>query len=140
MTPTATPSPQWEDDPYVKANPETQEFWRAAAEARFLLPRCRACGQHHWHPRIMCPMCGGADLEWIQASGRGSVFSFTVMRTAAQPFVLAYVQLEEGPVLLTHVIDCPFEAVHVGQAVEVRWRKTDEGRCVPVFAPAIPPR
>ncbi len=127
--------PDWHDDPYVRAYPESTPFWEAAAQGRLVLPRCRACGEHHWHPRAMCPLCGSADLEWTASAGRGTVYSYSIVRAKSGPYVLAYVRLDEGPVLLTNLVDCAHDDVRIDQRVHARFRATDEGRSVPVFAP-----
>jgi uncharacterized OB-fold protein len=90
--PTPTPHP----------NLETQRFWDATLEGRLELPRCTSCEFVIWYPRELCPECGSTDVEWFEASGRGEVYSFSVTRRMpgrwgkAAPFVLAYVELDEG--------------------------------------------
>ena len=124
------------DDPYVAAYPETLPFWEAAAAGRLLLKFCRQCGRTHWYPRALCPHCHSSDLEWRESAGWGSVYSFTVVRRAEPPYVLAYVQLEEGPRLLTNIVDCDPDSVQIGQRVSVTFRPAAEGRAMPVFRPA----
>ncbi|MDQ8030770.1 MAG: Zn-ribbon domain-containing OB-fold protein [Bordetella sp.] len=121
------------EDPYVKAFPETEAFWRASAEGRFLLPRCQACGRLHWHPRAFCPFCHADAIEWVQASGRGEVYSFSIVRRPGAPYVLAYVRLDEGPILMTNIVDGDPAAVRVGMRVNVGFRATEHGRMAPVF-------
>src|SRR5277367_994800 len=105
--------------------PETAAFWAATARGELLLARCPACGAVIWYPRGLCPDCGSTSVEWVAASGRGTVYSFTVVRRGegryreAVPYVLAYVELDEGPRMLTNIVDCPTEDVRVGQSVEV---------------------
>jgi uncharacterized protein len=122
-------------DPFVEAFPETRPFWDAAAQGTFLLPRCNSCGQSHWHPRAHCPSCHGTDLSWVQGSGRGTVYSYTVVRRPDAPYVLAYVQIEEGPILMTNVVGCEPETVRIGMRVKVSFRPTPTGRHAPVFIP-----
>jgi uncharacterized OB-fold protein len=126
----------FESDAYAAAYPETRPFWEAAAEGRLLVKACRACGRAHWYPKVVCPFCRSTDLEWRQASGRGTVYTYSVMRRVEVPYVLAYVTLEEGPTLMTNIVDCDVDAVRIGQAVQVRFRPAPQGRSVPVFAPA----
>ena len=78
---------------------ETQPFWDAAREGRFLVKRCRACGKAHWYPRTHCPFCASADTEWTEAGGEGSIYSYSVMRRADPVYVMAYVTLDEGPTM-----------------------------------------
>jgi uncharacterized protein len=125
-------------DPFVEAFPETRPFWDAAAQGIFLLPRCNACGQFHWHPRAHCPFCHGTDLGWMHGSGRGMVYSYTIVRRPNAPYVLAYVQIDEGPILMTNVVDCDPESVRIGMPVKVCFRPTQTGRHAPVFTPSVP--
>jgi uncharacterized OB-fold protein len=103
--------------------PEDSPFWAAAAEDRLVLPRCRACGTYIWFPRAFCPDCHSSDIEWAAATGRGSVYSFTVNHRGAGPwaelvpYVIAYVELEEGPRVLTNIVDADPAAVRIGDAV-----------------------
>ena len=116
--------------------PESAEFWKAAAEGRFLIKRCTACGKPHWYPRAICPFCMSDRTEWIEASGRGTIYSHSTMRRAPVPFTLAYVTLEEGPVMMTNLVDCDFDKLGIGQPVTIRFVPTEGGPPVPCFTPA----
>lgn len=129
----------FQQDPYVREYPETLPFWQAAEDGKFLLPRCAACGQCHWYPRAHCPLCGAADIGWCEASGRGTIFSYSVMRAGPAPYCLAYVALDEGPLLLSNIVDADLEALRIGQPVRVAFNRAATGRCMPVFAPAPSP-
>jgi uncharacterized OB-fold protein len=105
---------------------ETKPFWDATQAGTLLLKRCRSCESVFWYPRTMCPVCGSLDTEWTEASGRGSVHSFTIVRRGgpgvyqdAVPYVLAYVELDEGPRVLTNIVDCDPDAVRIGDGVSV---------------------
>jgi uncharacterized OB-fold protein len=132
----ASPDADWQNDPYAAAYPETGPFWEAAQAGRLLLKACRQCDRPHWYPRVVCPFCRSDDLEWRAASGEGSIYSYSVVRRAAQPYVLAYVALAEGPVMLTNIVECDMDALRIGQRVGVRFRQAEEGRMYPVFVPA----
>lgn len=125
--------------------PEIKQFWDATAEGRLLLPRCDDCQTVVWYPRPFCPACGSLRITWIQASGEGTVYSFTINRrgTADLPeyrqvgtYVLAYVELEEGPRIMTNVVDCEPDSVQIGQRVEVVFHDTGKGTALPRFRPA----
>ena len=116
-----------------KPNPETQAFWDAAAQGRFLIRRCTACGKAHWYPRKTCPFCWGEKTEWVEASGRGTIYSYSVMRRAAEPYVVAYVTLAEGPTMLTNLVDCDFDALAIGQEVRLKFSPSEGGPPVPTF-------
>lgn len=128
--------------PTPAVNVETQEFWDATARGVFLLKRCDRCGVVIWYPRFVCPDCHGTATSWFEASGRGTVYSFTIVRRGqgayadAAPFVVAYVELAEGPRILTNVVDCDPETVEVGQAVEVVFHDTGSGTALYRFRPA----
>jgi uncharacterized protein len=115
---------------------ETEPYWDGAAAGRLLIKRCTACGEFHHYPRSICPFCGSDRTEWRQASGRGTVYSFSVMRRAAEPYAIAYVTLEEGVTLMTNIIDCDLDQIRIGQAVRVVFKPSDGGPPVPMFAPA----
>ena len=129
-------------NPSPHPNLETQRFWDATVEERLLLPRCNECGFVIWYPRGFCSECGSENIEWFEASGRGTVYSFSVTRRMPgrwgkiAPFVLAYVELEEGPRLMPNIVDCDPESVAVGQAVEVVFHETEDGPKLPRFRPA----
>jgi uncharacterized OB-fold protein len=116
-------------------SPETVPFWEAAAKGRLLLKRCTACGRAHHYPRSVCPFCGSDRTEWTESSGRGVIYSFSVMRRATPPYVIAYVTLEEGVTMMTGLVDCDFDALGIGQPVRVAWTPTDGGPPVPMFTP-----
>ena len=114
---------------------ETEPFWNAARERCFVVPTCVACGKAHWYPRAVCPFCCAEKVEWHSASGRGTIYSFSVMRRAKEPYAIAYVTLAEGPTMLTNVVDCDFDALHVGQHVRVAFADSENGPPVPMFRP-----
>ena len=129
--------------PFV--NPEIKPFWDATAEGRLLLPRCQDCQAVIWYPRPFCPECASTNIDWVQASGRGSVYSYTINRRGqadlseyrnAGVYVLAYVELEEGPRVLTNIVDCDPDSVYIGQSVEVVFHDTGQGTALPRFRPS----
>ncbi len=116
--------------------PETRPFWDAAAQGRLLLKRCVACGEAHYFPRSLCPFCLSDRTEWQQASGRGSIHTYSVTRRAGPVvYVIAYVTLDEGPTMMTNIIDCEPDSVRIGQRVEVVFKPSDGGPPVPMFRP-----
>jgi uncharacterized OB-fold protein len=115
----------------------TAPFWEAAAREELVIQRCRACGSFQFYPRPLCLKCQSMDLTWQLASGRGRVYSLTTVRLQVDPalpvpYDVAIVELDEGPRLLTHLID---GAAAIGDAVEVRWRARSDAPPLPVFAP-----
>jgi Predicted nucleic-acid-binding protein containing a Zn-ribbon len=130
--------------PAPTLTPETEPFWTAAAEGRLLLKRCLACAAVIWYPRSHCPLCGSRETEWFTGSGHGTVYSFTVNHKGegayrGAPYVLAYVELVEGPRVLTNIVDVDPAAVTVGMAVQAVFAPTGEGTALVRFAPRREP-
>ena len=115
---------------------ETRGFWDAARAGRFVVPTCAACGKAHWYPRAICPFCASDKIEWRAGSGRGTIYTYSVMRRAKEPYVIAYVTLAEGPTIMSNIVDCDIDAVRIGQPVSVVFKQTDDGPPVPMFKPA----
>src|SRR5262247_319325 len=105
--------------PPPPVNPETKPFWDAAAQGRLLIKCCTACDEPHWYPRAICPFCGSERTEWMEASGHGTIYSYSVFRRAPIPYAIAYVTLAEGPTMMTNIVDCDLDAIRIGQAVRV---------------------
>jgi uncharacterized OB-fold protein len=119
---------------YPDPNPtaETEPFWAAAKQGRLLLRRSVQTGQAHWYPRTICPFTGSAT-EWFDASGRGTIYSFSVMRRATPVYVMAYVTLQEGPTMMTNIVDCDPDTISIGAAVRVTFVPTEGGFALPMF-------
>ncbi len=125
----------------IVATVETQDFWDATAEGRFLLRRCNTCEAVIWYPRSHCPICMSTDVSWIDAAGTGVVYSFSITRAAsgtwkgALPYVLALVELDEGPRILTNIVGIDVDDVRIGMAVKVVFEDAIEGSALYRFAP-----
>ncbi len=122
---------------------ETRAFWDACREGRLLLQQCSDCGHRQFYPRLVCSQCLGRKLDWIEASGRGRVETYTVMRQAISPayrddlpYVVAIIRLAEGPTMLSNVIDCEPEQVRIGMAVQLRCVALTDEITLPKFRPA----
>ena len=121
---------------------ETEEFWKATAEGKLLLKRCDACATVIWYPRGICPMCGSLETSWFEATGRGTIYTYTIVHKPMGPwaphvpYVTAYVELEEGPRVMTNVVDVDPAEVEVGMAVEVVFDDTGQGNALYRFRPA----
>lgn len=131
----ASPTDAYLRDEYATAFPETLEFWRNAGQGIFVVPRCKACGKVHWHPRAHCPFCHSADVAWEPSAGKGTLYSFSIVRRKDAPYLLAYVQIDEGPILMTNIVDCALDEARIGMPVRVAFRPAAQGRQVPVFRP-----
>lgn len=115
-------------------NPESTPFYDAAAEGRFIGRRCTDCGRFHWYPRPICPFCRGAT-EWAELSPAGTVYSYSVSRRSRPPYAIAYVTLDDGPRMLTNLVNCDLDGIGIGQRVRLRFVPTVSGRQVPCFEP-----
>jgi uncharacterized protein len=129
-------------NPAPIVSPETEEYWKATAQGRLAIPFCTVCGEAVYYPRAHCPSCYSDALEWRDLSGRGNVYTYTIVRRGegpyaeVTPYVVAYVELEEGPRVLTNVVDVEPEDVEVGMAVEAVFADTGEGNALVRFRPA----
>lgn len=121
------------DDRYAQAYPETAPFWAAAEQAQLLLRTCNHCKRAHWYPRIVCPLCASDDTDWTPASGQGSIYAFSIIERADPPYALTYIQLDEGPILLSNLVDCDLHEVQIGLRVAAVFRQTPDGRYAPYF-------
>jgi uncharacterized OB-fold protein len=133
-------------DEWVKPLPQPDNvsapYWQAAAEGRLLVQECPACGQRQFYPRALCTSCGG-EPEWLECSGRGTVHTFTVVRQyGARPFrdelpyVIAMVELEEGPMMLGAITDCDVDDVSIEMPVVVHYIKAADDVGIPYWRPA----
>ena len=107
-------------------------FWEGAAAGRLMLQRCRDTGTVFYYPRETSPFTGG-PTDWIEASGRGEIYSCSVSTRTPPGYCLAYVRLDEGPLMLTNVEADDLQSIAIGQRVEVVFRPDSSGRAVPHF-------
>jgi uncharacterized OB-fold protein len=118
------------------ANPENKAFLEAAQNNQLLLKFCNSCKEAHYYPRTICPHCGSEDTTWVKSDGVGEIYSYTVMRRGVEvPFAMAYVRLKEGISMLTHLVDCDFDSIRVGQKVKVVFQETLDGQKTHLFKP-----
>lgn len=115
---------------------ENEDFWAACNDGKLMLPRCKDTGKVFWYPRKISPFTLSGNVEWVQASGKGVIYTYSVMRRTEPNFAIAYVTLEEGVTVMTNLVDCDFDKLAVGQKVELTWRAAEDGQKVPVFKPA----
>jgi|SRR2546422_10242599 len=126
--------------PAPVANADSLPYWTAAREGRLLIRKCNVCGSLHFMPRYLCPVCWSDQLEWVQAKGTGSVHSFTVIRRAPAPafaprapYIVALIDLDEGPRMIANVIGEDALAVRIGDRVKVTFEDRGEGAMLPQF-------
>ena len=121
--------------PEPSINMETEAYWAAAKEGKFLLKKCNACGKTHYYPRAICPHCLSGDTAWYEATGKGVIYSYSVMRRGDTPYAIAYVTLDEGVTMMSNIVECDLDNLAIGQAVEVTFRATEGDQALPVFRP-----
>ncbi len=120
--------------PSPSCNPENKPFWEAAQENRLILKFCNTCKESHYYPRSICPHCESNEMTWGESYGLGEIYSYTVMRRGVEvPFAMAYVKLNEGISLLTHLTNCVFDTIRVGQKVKVVFQETQDGQKTHLF-------
>ncbi len=125
--------------PLPQPNEVTKPFWDAVAGRRLIHPRCEECRTAFFPPHLACPHCRATEWVWAESSGRGEVYSFTVVHRAPQPgfdppYVIAVVDLDEGFEFMTNIVDQAPRDVRIGQRVRVVWQEAG-GAVLPVFAP-----
>jgi len=122
---------------------ETKPYWDGCKKHELHIQKCAACNHYQFYPRLYCTACMSDRVEWVKASGRAKVLSFTIVyRPVTQafagdvPYVVALVTLDEGPQMMTNVIGCPPEQVKIGMPVRVTFEDWTEEISVPKFKPA----
>jgi uncharacterized protein len=125
--------------------PEAKPYWDGLRQQKLMLPRCRACGRAFFYPRVLCPRCHAPDIEWVQSSGRGRLHSFGIVyQTISKafkvkaPYVLAMVELEEGPRLMSNLINIVPDPrrIRCDMPVEVVFERLTDEVTLPLFQPA----
>jgi uncharacterized protein len=120
----------------------TRPYWDAVATGEFRIQNCDTCG-HWWHPPApICPRCQATAVTWREASGLGTVHTFTVAHhpfhpavLGRTPYVIALIDLDEGPRVVANIRNCAPESVHIGQRVSVLFERIGEGVVLPQFQP-----
>lgn len=120
-------------------DPGTEPYWEALRHNRLLLRHCRACDRPHFYPREICPHCYSLDLDWSEASGKGSVYSYTVAHRPAGPaysddvpYTIVIVELDEGPRMMSWIVGDTSQ-VTIGARLEIRFVPLGEGFVLPMF-------
>jgi len=129
--------------PIPVPNEDSKPYWEGCNAGKLLIQRCKACATPRFYPRIVCGSCGSMDSDWIETTGRGSVFSYSIIHRAPSPafkddvpYVLAIVELEEGVRMMTNVVKCDVSTVAIGMPVQVVFDRVSEEIAVPKFVPA----
>ena len=128
------------EKPLPTIDPSSRPFWEAAKAHRLVIQSCGDCGAYVFYPRANCTACGSDRLEWTEASGEGSVYSYTIARRPAGagfkedvPYVVAVIELKEGPRLLSNIVTENVESVTIGEAVRVVFDDVTDEITLPKF-------
>jgi uncharacterized OB-fold protein len=126
--------------PVPRPSPESGVFWDGAQEKRLMLPRCNACGQFWFPPSQRCRHCLSGDFDWAESKGEGRIYSFVVYHRVYHPafeqdvpYVVAIVELDEGPRLLSNIVGTPAAEVRCDARVRVAFDECRSGMAIPQF-------
>jgi len=123
----------------LQQDSDSRPYWEGLAQGELRIQRCQTCAKAVFYPRAICPHCHSDQLEWIVASGKGTIYTYTVAHQAFGPFagdvplVIALVELEEGARMMSRIIDAPRERVTIGAAVSVTFAAIGEELTLPYF-------
>jgi uncharacterized OB-fold protein len=129
----------WLEDRELTApepNEESCQYWEATREQQLLIGFCKDTGKKFFYPRAVSPFTLSSNVEWIKANGRGTIYTYSVMQRVPVPFALAYVELDEGPMMLTNIVECESDDIRIGMAVRVVFKPSVNGPPIPMFKPA----
>jgi uncharacterized OB-fold protein len=131
--------------PIPDVNPWAMPFWEAAREQKLIIQKCQDCSKYVFYPRLVCPHCFSENMEWVEASGKGTVYSYTVVMNNSpsafindMPYVVALIKLEEGVQMLSNIVECAPEDVMCDMPVEVTFEKLNDDFTLPKFRPVKP--
>lgn len=128
--------------PLPKSDPVTAPFWDSLKKRAMEIQSCDDCGAFVFYPRALCPGCGSRNLSWTPVSGRGHIYSMTVVHKGApgpfkgdMPYVVALVELDEGCRMMTNIVEAKPDAkeLRIGQAVEIVYDPVTEDVALPKF-------
>lgn len=130
--------------PLPAPDPDSAPFWNGCRQNKLMIQRCRHCRTFQFPPSSICAACGADEVEWVEASGKGKVFSWIVVvhpvpkpvYAADVPYVVALVELDEGVRMPTNIVGCDSNAIAADMAVEVVFKRVGEDIVLPLFQPA----
>lgn len=131
--------------PLPRPTVSSQPFWEAAKRHELQIQRCESCGAVLFYPREVCSECLSSELSWIQASGQGTVYSYTIAQAPTHPafaedvpYIVAIVELAEGPRLTTNIVGCAPTAITIGMPVVATYDDVTPDMTLVKFRPADP--
>jgi len=123
----------------IEGDGDSRVYWEGIAQGELRIQRCTICARSIFYPRSLCPHCHSDQLSRIVASGKGTIYTYTVAHQAygvfasEAPFVIAIVELEEGVRMMTRIVDAPRERIAIGAQVHVSFQISAEGITLPYF-------
>lgn len=130
---------------FPRPTTETARYWEGCHNHELLIQACQECGHYQFYPRLICTDCSSAKVDWVSASGRGIVKSFTIMHRAITkaylaevPYTIALIELEEGPTMMSNVVGCDPKTVKIGMELEVIFEDWSDEISIPKFKPKYP--
>jgi uncharacterized OB-fold protein len=130
--------------PLPKPNSETKPFWDGCKKHQLKFQKCKTCLYVRWPPSIICPKCHSPEVAWILARGRGKIYTYAIFHQVFHkefkndiPYIVAVVELEEGPRLITNIIGCSPDIITCDMPVEVVWEDVTKKVSLPKFKPVI---
>ena len=123
---------------------DSKPFWEGCRGHKLMFQKCRECGEVRWPPGILCPECHSQQAQWMESGGKGTVYTFAVYHQAFHPafkehlpYVVAVVELAEGPMLVTNIVGCPPESLACELPVQVTWDDVSDEFSLPKFQPVL---
>ncbi len=131
------------EKPLPSPNADNKPFWDACRRHELKFPKCLECGLLRWPPALICPDCHSDRSEWVQVGGRGKVYSYAIYHQAFHPgfekdipYVTASIELDEGPRLLSNIVNCQPDEVYCEMSVVVVWEDVGPETSLPKFQPS----
>jgi uncharacterized OB-fold protein len=133
--------PPGSDLPLARRTSTSQEFWDGCSRSELLFQRCTNCGKANFPPAVVCRSCVESALKWERSSGRGSLYSWTVVWRPQSdrfrvPYAPAIIDMTEGYQMLTNIVNCHVEDLHLNMPVEVLFTRLSLDAVIPYFQPA----
>jgi len=131
------------EKPFIpRFSPYGKPFWEAAKRRELVIQKCNDCGNKNYPPTLYCPNCLSSNLEWVKVSGKGKIYSYTIVYeypppSFKTPYIIALVELEEGVRMLSNIVDCNPEDVKIDMPVEVTFEDITKSFTLPKFKPLI---
>lgn len=123
--------------PAPEIRPEAKPYWESLSKGIFQIQECKSCGNRFYYARPFCPSCMSRNVAWLPVSGNGTIYSFTLVRNkGAVASAPVFVTLDEGPTILSALVDCEHEKLAIGQRVKLKLMPAENGQPIPFFTPA----